>query len=237
MKKLNIPLIFTFFAIIFVCCKPETKNISPTSSNNGQPDLENAVTPYGEKLLPAEEGPVRSALGVPGIDLSTFKLEITGLVDTSFNLTWDRIRNLQESFSENIVMYCIEGWDVWGKWEGILVRDLLAKAHVQPEGKYVLFSGADGYTTSLPISYLEKYNALLAYNVNGSPLKMSDGFPLRLIAFGKYGYKWAKWVNKLKIINMSQAGYWETEGFPDKADVPMYRRSFYEGKNAKPLEY
>lgn len=63
------------------------------------------------------------------------------------------------------------------------------------------------------------------------------GFPLRLIAFGKYGYKWAKWVNQLKVIDQSQIGFWESIGFPDQADVPISRRSYYEGQNAKPLEY
>lgn len=94
-----------------------------------------------------------------------------------------------------------------------------------------------GYKTALPISYLEKYNSMLAYQVNYGPLQDHDGFPLRLIAFGKYGYKWAKWVSKLRIINESQLGYWEKLGFSDQANVSLDRRRYYEGDSIKPLEY
>jgi DMSO/TMAO reductase YedYZ molybdopterin-dependent catalytic subunit len=238
MKKLNINLLLMLLVIVFLpCCSPEPKSLTLTNGSDRKTSIKNMITPNGERLLPAEDGTVRSALGEPIIDLNTFKLEITGLVDSSFYLTWDEIRGLLEFQTDTILMYCVEGWEVWGRWEGIMVKNLLDKARVQTKGEYVLFSSADGYTTSLPISYLEKYNAILAYNVNGSPLKVSDGFPLRLIAFGKYGYKWAKWVDKLTVIDKSQAGYWESYGFPDQADVPILRRSYYEGLNAKPLEY
>jgi DMSO/TMAO reductase YedYZ molybdopterin-dependent catalytic subunit len=134
-------------------------------------------------------------------------------------------------------MYCVEGWEVWGNWKGILVKHFLDKAHVQQQGKFVPFSCSECYTTALPISYLEKYHAMLVYQVNGKPLQEHDGFPLRLIAFGKYGYKWAKWINKLEVMNQSQIGYWEGFGYPDRAGVPLERRKYYEGSIAKPLEY
>ena len=89
----------------------------------------------------------------------------------------------------------------------------------------------------MPISYLEKYNAMLAYQVNNSPLQKQDGFPLRLIAFGKYGYKWAKWICQLTVIEESQLGYWEKLGFSDQGDVSMDRRRFYEGDSIRPLKY
>jgi len=238
MKKLNNISLMTLLAIIiFLGCKPETKKVASGIGSNGKISIKNMLTPTGEKLLPAEEGTIRSDLGEPVIDTNTFILEISGLVDSSFNLTWNEIRDLPVAYSDTILMYCVEGWEVWGNWKGIKVKDLLNKAHIQPEGKYVLFSSVDGYTTSLPVSYLEKYNAILAYNVNGSPLKVYDGFPLRLIAFGKYGYKWAKWINKLKVINQSQIGYWESYGYSDQADVPVSRRSYYEGPNTMPLQY
>jgi DMSO/TMAO reductase YedYZ molybdopterin-dependent catalytic subunit len=230
MKKINTIILLTLFVIVLPQGCSQDKNRTETDINNMQ-------TPGGKRLLPAEKGQVRSAFGVPVIDTNNFKLEITGLVDSSYFLTWKEIRDLPKVFSDTILMYCVEGWEVWGKWEGIMVKDLLDKARVQSTGQYVLFGSVDGYTTSLPVSYLENYNAMLAYKVNGSPLSNSDGFPLRLIAFGKYGYKWEKWVNQLKVVDQSQIGFWESIGFPDQADVPVSRRSYYEGQNAKPLEY
>lgn len=200
-------------------------------------DGKSMATPGGGILKTAESGPVRSALGVPEIDINTFQLEIYGLVDSAFSLSWAEILNWPATYSDTIIMYCVEGWEVYGNWKGILVRDLLDKARVRPEGDYILFECAEGYKTALPVSYLIKYDALLAYEVNNAPLRMHDGFPLRLIAFGKFGYKWAKWVNRLKVTNRSEIGYWERQGYSDRADVPVARRKFYEGDNAEPLKY
>lgn len=238
MKKLNIISILILLTIIsFPGCHHDKNIVAHTTGSNGNGSIKDMLTPSGERLLPAEEGPVRDALEEPAIDLNTFKLEITGQVDLSYSLTWEEIQQLPVTYSDTILMYCVEGWEVWGVWEGILIKDLLDKAHVKPEGEYILFSSVEGYKTSLPVSYLKKYKAILAYNVNGSPLKESDGFPLRLIAFGKYGYKWAKRVNKLEVINQSQIGYWEGYGYSDRADVPILRRSYYEGVKAEPLVY
>ena len=195
------------------------------------------VTPNGGKLKSAEEGPERSALGVPVIDLATFQLTITGLVDSSYSLSWEEIKELPAASTDTMIMYCVEGWEVWGVWRGVLIKDLLDKAHVHADGEFVLFECRDGYRTTLPTSYLEKYNAMLASQVNKALLREHDGFPLRLIAFGKYGYKWAKWVYKLTVMNESQLGYWEKLGYSDQADVPIYRRQYYEGDSIKPLQY
>jgi DMSO/TMAO reductase YedYZ molybdopterin-dependent catalytic subunit len=203
----------------------------------GETDGTTMATPNGGELKRAEEGPVRSALGEPTISLETFQLTITGLVDSSYSLSWEDIKELPPAFTDTILMYCVEGWEVWGNWKGVLIKDLLDRAHVQDDGEYILFECVEGYRTSLPISYLVKYNAMLAYEVNHAPLQSHDGFPLRLIAFGKFGYKWAKWVHQLTVMDKSQNGYWEKLGFSDQADVPLERRRFYEGDTVKPLEY
>ncbi len=238
MKELNLNLLLILFVIVFLpCCSPESKNLEQATGNNGHTNIKNMSTPTGERLLPAEEGPVISAFGEPVIDLNTFKLEITGLVDSSFSLTWDEIRGLKEYPTDTILMYCVEGFEVWGVWEGIRVEDLLSKARVRSAGGYILFSSVDGYSINLPISYLKTYKVMLAYNVNGSPLRPGDGFPLRLIAFGKYGYKWAKWVSKIEVIDQSQASIGDSSGISHQDDVPVSVRKYYEGPDVKPLEY
>jgi len=242
MKKSPISVLFTLIIItsFFVCVT--NKKIAPyenndNNNNNEITDVTTMATPEGGKLKSAQEGPIRSALGVPIIDLNTFKLEITGLVDYPYTLTWNEIQTFPAAYTDTILMYCVEGWEVWGNWKGILVKDLMDKARMQPEAKYIYFSCADSYSTALPVSYALKYNAMLAYEVNGSPLKEQDGFPLRLIAFGKYGYKWAKWVTKLEAVEKSRKGFWEMRGYSDQADVPLKRRRYYEGENAQSLDY
>jgi len=224
--------LFSLFLFAFLYCDKKGG-----TNDGGTIDLNTILTPGGEKLLPAESGPVRTAIEEPSIDLTDFQLQIVGLVDSAFSLKWVEINDLPAIFSDTILMYCVEGWEVFGTWKGILVEDLLAKAKLQPNAEYVLFSTAEGYSTALPITYLIKYKALLAYEVNGSPLKPRDGFPLRLVAFGKFGYKWAKWITKLEVLDQTQIGFWEGYGYSDRADVPIERRRYYEGKGAMPLDY
>jgi DMSO/TMAO reductase YedYZ molybdopterin-dependent catalytic subunit len=234
-KTIILLVCISFFALF--SCKDDKKVAAAYNDNNNSMDLVTTATPNGGKLKPAQEGPVRSIFGEPKIDVSSFTLTITGLVDSTITLSWKDLQTLPAAISDTMLMYCVEGWEVRGTWKGILLRQLLDKAHIQPEARYILFHGVDGYTTSLPIAYLLKYKGMLAYEVNGYPLKASDGFPLRLIAFGKFGYKWAKWVNKLEVTSQSKSGFWEGVGYSDQADVPIKRRSFYEGEDAKPLEY
>ena len=237
MKRFRkIPIITIILACSFSGCVKDGDGVKPGYKPR-EIDGISMATPNGGKLKPAEEGPIRSALGEPAIDLETFQLTIDGLVDSSYSLSWEEIQELKPAYTGFMIMYCVEGWEVWGKWKGVSIKDLLEKAYVQTGGEYILFESADGYKTALPIAYLVKYNSMLAYEVNDAPLQSHDGFPLRLIAFGKFGYKWAKWVHKLTVMDESQRGYWEKLGYDDRADVPLDRRRFYEGDSVKPLSY
>ena len=218
-------------AVIFITGMPSY------SQERSDFDVITTATPNGDTLRAADEGPIRSALGQPKVDLNTYALSVVGMVNSPLVLTWEEIQALPVAYSDTTIMYCIEGWEVWGNWKGFLVKELLETASVQKKGEHVKFTCLDGYTTSLPIKYIKKYNVMLAYEVNGKPLKRHDGFPLRLIAFGKYGYKWAKGVSKLEVISSTKKGFWEVRGYPDRADVPLERRKYFEGDRAKKLKY
>lgn len=59
---------------------------------------------------------------------------------------------------------------------------------------------------------------------------------MRLVAFGKYGYKWAKWVHRIALVKKPVKGYWEKRGYSGEANVPLERRRHHEGEAAKLLE-
>lgn len=237
MRKSILPLTLLLSIVVSILhCSQEEKNVNYPRTD-GPIDVTTMATPDGGRVKPAEAGPVRSALGEPEIDTDTFHLSVTGLVDSPFTLTWKEVLSYPPAFTDTILMYCVEGWEVWGNWKGLRIESLLEKANVQPEGNHIKFTCADGYTTSIPLTYLLDYDIIIAYEVNGTPLSVSDGFPLRLIAYGKYGYKWAKWIISLEVTDESVIGYWEGLGYSDKADVPMDRRRYFEGDSAKPLEY
>ena len=195
------------------------------------------ATPNGSKLLGAAFGPVRAVKGIPAFNLNTYKLSVTGIVDSPYELNWAEVRSLPAISTGDMMMYCVDGWEVWGNWRGILVKDLLSRAVLRDSSNYVLFKTIDGYTTSHSISYLEKYNCILAYEVNGNRLSDSHGYPLRLVAFSKFGYKWAKWVTELEVTYRSTLGFWENIRYSDEAHVELDRRKYYEGPSAEPLEY
>ena len=205
--------------------------------NDDAIDFSTMATPNGSKLLAAAYGPVRAVKGIPAFNLNTYKLSVTGIVDSPYKLNWTEVRSLPAISTGDMMMYCVDGWEVWGNWRGILVKDLLSRAGLRDSSNYVLFKGLEGYTTSHSISYLEEYNCILAYEVNGDRLSNSHGYPLRLVAFSKFGYKWAKWVTELEVTYRSTLGFWENIRYSDEAHVELDRRKYYEGPSAEPLEY
>ena len=235
---MKLSVVFALFVCSTIIIKlSHCSNGSVPSPGASTVDVTTMATPKGDKLKPAEGGPVRSTLGKPEVDLDSFQLSISGLVDSPFSLTWEEIQERPAVYTGKMLMYCVEGWEVWGDWKGIPVKDLLQEASLKDNSQYVMFHCIDGYSTALPIAYLQKYDAILAYEVNGKPLEEKDGFPLRLVAFGKHGYKWAKWVNRLEVIDRSRKGTWETRGYSDRANVRVERRKYYEGQEAEPLDY
>jgi DMSO/TMAO reductase YedYZ molybdopterin-dependent catalytic subunit len=165
-------------------------------------------------------GRTNSIKGVQQIDPETYSLSIFGEVERPKTMTFRDILEYPYLVREN-VMYCVEGWSWSADWRGIAVRDLLAEAVPKPEGRRVIFYAADGYTSSFPI---EEVNAsdtyFLAYLANGEYLPAKEGYPLRLVAEGKWGYKWVKWVTKIEVTaNEDHLGYWESRGYSDEADV------------------
>jgi len=225
--------IMVFFIILIACESKKT----PQESTDHVKDAYTFATPKGSELLPAERGPVRDVYEPPAVNLASFKLKLDGKVSTHLELGWRQIQEMQSVSTDTMLMYCVEGWEVWGVWRGISINELLDSAQPAEDATHVLFHGIDGYTTAMPMTYLRKYNAILAYEVNGRPLKKHDGYPLRLVAFGLFGYKWAKYVTRLELISGSRLGFWEKYGYDDKALVPVERRRFYEGANAEPIEF
>jgi len=143
---------------------------------------------------------------------------VTGLTERKLNLSYRQILELP-AYSELVYMPCVEGWGFNAKWTGFRVTDLLNISGLKPEAKYVLFTSADGYSTSLPLDYLRTNNILVAYGINDVSLPPDRGFPLQVVAKGKYGYKWAKWITEIEVTDKYIKGYWESAGYSNSANV------------------
>ena len=91
-------------------------------------------------------------------------------------------------------------------WSGVALRDVLEDVCAEPEATEVMFDSADGLyalarANSIILKEAMKSNALLATEMNGRPLPVDNGFPMRLVAPGFYGDKWRKWLTGIRVIN------------------------------------
>lgn len=172
----------------------------------------------GMKLMPLRQQGNNAILGTQVINRSTYRLAVTGLVNESLSMSYKELLELP-AYSEAAYMPCVEGWGFEAKWTGFRVTDLLNRSGIKPEGSYVVFFSADGYSTGLPLDYLRDDEILLAYGINDLTLPPERGFPLQLVAKGRYGYKWAKWITKIEVVDKEVRGYWESRGYSNSARV------------------
>jgi DMSO/TMAO reductase YedYZ molybdopterin-dependent catalytic subunit len=173
----------------------------------------------GERLGSILDFRENSIKGPQTVDIGTYRLEVTGLVDKPRSFTYKEVLALP-TYSKVITLYCVEGWSVKVLWEGVMISDILAQAGLKPGANTIIFHSYDGYTTSLPLAFIEDNDILLAYKMNGVVLPPERGFPFQVAAESKLGYKWAKWVVKIEVSGDSNyKGYWESRGFSNEADI------------------
>jgi DMSO/TMAO reductase YedYZ molybdopterin-dependent catalytic subunit len=159
--------------------------------------------------------------GTQFINKTSYGLEVFGLVNKTVSLTYDDVIARHQIYQKVVTIYCVEGWDATILWEGVLVKDLIQEAGPTPNASTVIFHASDGYSTALPVEYLEKNNILLAYKMNNLTIPPERGFPFQLVAESKYGYKWIKWVTGIEFSNStSYLGYWESRGYSNDATIP-----------------
>jgi len=158
--------------------------------------------------------------GAQYVNETTYRLHIYGLVDSPVNLTYlDVITNFTQ-YKKVTTLNCVEGWSVTLLWEGPLVRDLLNQSHLKPGAITLVFSSSDGFTTSVPVAYVMNSSIILAGKMNNVTIPAQYGFPFQLVAEGKWGYKWSKWVTGIEVIdNPNYKGFWESRGYSISGDL------------------
>ena len=134
----------------------------------------------------------------PSVAVGGWRLKIDGLVDRPMELTYDQLNALPASEGYYTLM-CISneiGGDLWGNgiWRGVKLKYLLEQAGVHTDGVKAMFTGADDYRDSVTLDRALHPDALLAWEMNGQPLRTEHGFPARLLIPGIYGMKNVKWL-------------------------------------------
>ena len=174
---------------------------------------------------------IDTAISVPTIDPKDWQLRIHGLVDREVVLTYQDL--LDQQMTEAWVTICCVSNEVGGhlignaRWSGVRIADLLRRAGVQGGADAVLQTSDDGWTCGTPVSVLtDDRDAMLAIAMNGDPLPIEHGFPVRTIVPGLYGYVSAcKWVVDLEVTRFSDiSAYWTERGWSEQGPVKLSSR-------------
>ncbi len=223
MKKIIIPiilLVLVLFMIVGCSDKTTEPTLDAVTSATLSRYRENEVREYEGARLDPTIGPRDNSIqGVQTVSIDEYKLKLTGLVDKSLDLEYNDVLAL-DAHERKITLYCVEGWDATILWKGVLLKDIMDLAGINPQANTVIFHAVDGYTTSLPLEDIIDNQLILAYSANGLELPPEMGYPFIVVAENKLGYKWARWVSEIELSDDSDyRGYWEDRGYNNEADL------------------
>ena len=157
-----------------------------------------------------------------------YRLEVDGLVEKPLSLTRDQLVAMPARIQ--ITRHdCVEGWSCIAKWTGVPLSLILDEAKVKPEARFVVFHCLDTiersmrgnlkYYGSIDLIDARHPQTILAYGLNGAPLPVANGAPLRVRVERQLGYKMPKYVHKIELVTsfanlgLGQGGYWEDSGY------------------------
>jgi len=159
-------------------------------------------------------------------NFAKWKLEVGGLVETPLSLS---LAQLQAMPSRTQVTRhdCVEGWSCIAKWTGVPLSVVLDEAKPKPAARYVVFYCMDTidqddgtkYYGSIDLIDARHPQTILAYGMNGKPLPIENGAPLRVRVERQLGYKMPKYLGKIELVDtfaqigMGHGGYWEDNGY------------------------
>lgn len=187
------------------------------------------VTPF--RVANADFYRVDTNLVVPNVDVASWTLDIGGMVDRPYSLTFDELLAMP-MVERDLTLTCVSN-EVGGqyagnaRWLGVRVSDLLARAGVSPDADQLISRSTDGWTASTPIAAVtDSRDAIVAVAMNGEPLPAEHGFPARMVVPGLYGFVSAtKWLVSLEPSTYAaEQAYWTKRGWATDAPVRTMAR-------------
>jgi len=187
----------------------------------GEADLSPSFRSNGTSM---PDNPQYQAMAAEGF--AQYRLEVGGLVEKPASFSLAELRALP-SRTQITRHDCVEGWSAIGKWKGVRFAALLEQVHPKPEARFVMFycadpmdrDGTNPYYESIDMDDAFHPQTLLAYELNGQVLPIQNGAPVRLRVERQLGYKHAKYVMRIALVESfakiagGKGGYWEDEGY------------------------
>lgn len=158
---------------------------------------------------------------------ASWRLRVDGLVERPLSLTLAQLRAMP-SRTQITRHDCVEGWSCIGQWMGVRLSHVLRLAGAKPQARYVVFHCMDLMDEGdYPVPYYESVDmddahheqTLLAWDLNGRPLPVENGAPLRVRVERQLGYKQPKYVQRIELVDSfsglgrGRGGYWEDLGY------------------------
>jgi len=195
----------------------------PLAREYGEHDISPRFRANGS-IDPASDDYRRLAAG----NFAEWRLQVDGLVQQPLQLSLAELKAL--GARTQITRHdCVEGWSAIGKWEGVPLARVLDRAGLRPGARYVVFHCADELERNAArdgfyyesIDLLDAYHpqTILAHTMNGRPLPVAHGAPLRLRIERQLGYKQAKYVMRIEVVDSyarlvgGRGGFWEDRGY------------------------
>ena len=214
--------------------------------NSARPkDYEMKLEGFGDWITPVESFFVRCHHYVPEVKLADWKLDVGGKVNQAAAIGFDELKRMPRTTVVGVLECAGNGRAFYephvpgmqwryggvgnGRWTGVRLRDVLAKAGLGADARHVLFDGADvpvgsmpDFQRTIPIEKAMQEDTLLAFEMNGKALTADHGFPLRLVVPGWAGDSWVKWVNGVKVLDQEFDGFWMKTAYrhPPKPVAP-----------------
>ena len=175
-------------------------------NRHGMPQL-----PPGQ--TPTAKWPVLDLGRHPSIPLARWQLSIDGAVESPLSLTWNHFMALPQ-VEDQSDFHCVTTWSRMDlRWRGVQFSTLVALARPKAEATHVMLHSSDGYETNLPLEEALKDDVLLAHTVDGAPLPVEHGGPVRVITPQLYAWKGAKWISRIELMRGDRPGFWEQRGY------------------------
>jgi DMSO/TMAO reductase YedYZ molybdopterin-dependent catalytic subunit len=157
---------------------------------------------------------------LPTFDARSWRLRVSGLVESPLTLGYHDLLALPKA-EQVSTFHCVTGWTVNNvHWGGVRIGDVLARVAPHPEAHALRFVSAERpYVDYLTLRQAALHDVMLAYEMDGKPLRREHGAPLRLVIPEMYGYKNVKWLSRIELVPRTESGYWEQLGYDRDAWV------------------
>jgi DMSO/TMAO reductase YedYZ molybdopterin-dependent catalytic subunit len=174
---------------------------------------------------------IDTALVVPQVDITTWRLSVTGLIDNEYSIDYSELLDMP-MVERYVTLSCVSnevGGDLVGnaRWLGAPLASILDRAGVRPEAEQLVGLSVDNFTVGFPVeAAFDGRQALVAVGMNGEPLPFEHGFPARLVVSGLYGYVSAtKWLQEIHLTTWDGFdAYWIPRGWAKEAPIKTQSR-------------